>query len=165
MIASAIDGTALLDGATRRLDPRARLLWMLRRSAFWAVLGVIWMIAALANGSGSGALVALVVTGVVVAVAAGSAALSYRYWSWAAHADAIEITHGVVFRHLSVVPYHRIQQIDIDRGPLERVLSIATLVLRSAAATTDARLPGVAWSHSEALRHALLERAGVDDAV
>jgi membrane protein YdbS with pleckstrin-like domain len=77
----------------------------------------------------------------------------------------LELQHGVVVRATSLVPYHRIQQIDLHRGPLERFLSLSTLVLRTASATTDARLPGIAAEHAELLRHELLARAGVDDAV
>ena len=71
---------SVLDGSVRRLDPRARLLWMGRRSAIWIVAGAVGAIVALANGSGSAAIAVLVVTGVVVATAVGSAAWSYRCW-------------------------------------------------------------------------------------
>lgn len=165
MDATTTGGDVELDGHARKLDPRARSLWMIRRSAFWVLLGLIALVVAAANGAAVAALASVVVTCVVVAIAFGSAVLSYRYWSWAAHDDAIEITHGVINRHLSVVPYHRIQQIDIERGPVERFLGIATLKLRSAAASTDASVPGIALDHSEQLRHVLLERAGADDAV
>ena len=101
----------------------------------------------------------------LVALAIVSAYLSWHYWSWATHEDAIELSHGVIMRRLSVVPYHRVQQIDIKRDPIERMLGISTLILRSAAATTDAHVPGVPFEETESLRHALLARAGVDDAV
>lgn len=154
-----------LDGTERSLDPRVRVWWAVRRSATWVILGLGWAVGALVQGHPIAA--GIVAIGVVVAtlLSVGSAALSYRYWSWAVHDDAIEITHGVVYRHQSVVPHHRIQQIDIERGPLERMLGLATLILRSAAATTDARIPGIPVARSDAVRHALLDRVGVGDAV
>lgn len=158
-------GDVVLDGSTRRLDPRARTLWAVRRAGVWFVLGIVWAVVGLVFGDTVVIAVAVAAAVIVLAASIGSARLSYRYWSWSAHDDAIELTHGVIYRHLSVVPYHRVQQIDIERGPIERLLGIATLVLRSAAATTDAKIPGIAVEHSEQLRHALLARVGADDAV
>jgi membrane protein YdbS with pleckstrin-like domain len=155
----------VLDGTPRKLHPKARTLWMIRRSAIWIVLLLIALIASAAGGDLGAALTTIVAFGLCIACAAGSAVWSYRWWSWAAGDDAIEITHGIFFRHVSVVPYHRIQQIDIDRDPFERMLGIATLVLRSAAATTDAKVPGIGLDHSDAFRRVLLERSGSDDAV
>lgn len=155
----------VLDGTVHRLDPAVRVWWVMRRGAFWVLGGLIGLVTAVANRAPVAAALVGGATVVAVAGVVGSALLSYRYWSWSAHHDAIEITHGVVYRHHSVVPHHRIQQIDIERGPLERILGIATLILRSAAATTDARIPGVDHEGSEVLRRALLDRVGADDAV
>ena len=79
--------------------------------------------------------------------------------------DALELRHGVFVLRESLVPYHRIQQIDVVRDPLERALGLSTLELRTAAATTDAKVPGIPADAAESLRRALLERAHVDDAV
>ncbi|MBI2706444.1 MAG: PH domain-containing protein [Actinobacteria bacterium] len=155
----------VLDGSVRRLDPKVRTKWALERSVVWLIAGVVILVVGLATGNGALTMGAIIGTTVLVTISLISAALSYRFWSWSAHEDAIELSHGVVFRHLSVVPFHRVQQIDVTRDPLERVLGIATLILRSAAATTDARIPGITLDETDPLRHALLERAGVDDAV
>lgn len=138
---------------------------MIRRSVIWVVVFVVMVVVVALNPGDPYAIGALVFWAIIVGVAAGSAALSYRYWSWVTTEDAVEIRHGVINRHVSVVPYHRIQQIDIDRDPIERMLGIATLVLRSAAATTDAKIPGIALDDCDAFRRALLARTGSDDAV
>lgn len=155
----------VLDGTPRRLHPRARSLWMIRRSAVWVVLLCIALIASAASANLGAAVMSIAVLGFCIACASGSAFWSYRWWSWAACDDSVEVTHGIFIRHVSVVPYHRIQQIDIDRDPFERMLGIATLVLRSAAATTDAKVPGIDLDQSDAFRRVLLARSGSDDAV
>jgi uncharacterized protein len=91
--------------------------------------------------------------------------LEWSRWSWTIFDDAIELRNGVVSRRASLVPFHRIQQIDLHRDPLERMLGLSSLVLRTAAATSDARIPGIDAGHAEGLRHQLLARAGIDDAV
>lgn len=158
-------GSNLLDGQSRHLDPKVRLKWAIERSVLWLVIGGAFVVLGIGLGNSTLTTAAGAVTAVVVVLAFASAWISYRYWTWAAHHDAIELSHGVFVRHLSVVPYHRIQQIDVTRDPLERMLGISTQVLRSAAATTDARLPGIGAAETDPLRHALLARAGVDDAV
>jgi membrane protein YdbS with pleckstrin-like domain len=71
-----------------------------------------------------------------------------------------------VIRHVATfLPFHRIQQVDIERGPLDRAFGLSTLIIRSAAASTDAKVPGLDPSVVEDLRQSLLERADLDDAV
>jgi membrane protein YdbS with pleckstrin-like domain len=53
----------------------------------------------------------------------------------------------------------------VERGPIERVLGLSQLVVRTAAATTDASLYGLAPDVADELRDRLLDLAGVDDLV
>jgi hypothetical protein len=50
---------------------------------------------------------------------------------------------GVLFRCLSVVPYGRMQFVDITAGSVERLYKLATVRLHTAAAASDARIPGL----------------------
>lgn len=112
-------------------------------------------------GLAASAVVALMVVAAVWALS-GAVFERWRYVLWA---DAIEVRHGVIRHVATFVPFHRIQQVDVERGPLDRAFGIATLVLRTAAATTDAKIPGLNPHVVEDLRQALLARAGIDDAV
>jgi membrane protein YdbS with pleckstrin-like domain len=73
------------------------------------------------------------------------------------------LVHGVVWRRSSAMPYHRLQQVDTSQGPLERIADLTTIQLRSAAATTDAAIPGIDPGRVADLRRELLARAGRDD--
>jgi uncharacterized protein len=155
-----------LDGTEHGLDPRLRTAWTLAAAATALAAGIVSAaIALLADGPEWLALL-LVGAGVVLAVVAAVAArLEWASYRYRVTDDAVEITRGVLVQTLSVLPHRRIQQIDVRRGPIERRLGLATLVLRSAAATTDATLPGLADADAVDLRAALLARAGLDDAV
>lgn len=157
----------LLDGTTHRLHPRVRLAWAAAGSAIGLVLAVVAAVIALAGGGGVAVALGffLLITVPWVLISYGLARWEYARWSWTAWPDALELAHGRVVHHASLVPYHRIQQIDISRGPFARTFGLSTLVLRTAAATSDAQLPGIDADHAEALRRELLARAGVDDAV
>jgi membrane protein YdbS with pleckstrin-like domain len=65
------------------------------------------------------------------------------------------IRRGVLVRRQSVIPYGRMQFIDITAGPLERSLGLATLRMHTAAAASDARIPGLEQAVAARLRDQL----------
>lgn len=81
----------------------------------------------------------------------------YRSWGYAEREDDLLIRRGVLFARLSVVPYGRMQFIDVSAGPLERSFGLATVRLHTAAAATDARIPGLAREEAARLRDRLAE--------
>lgn len=81
----------------------------------------------------------------------------YRAWGYAEREDDLLVRRGVMFARLSVVPYGRMQFIDVTAGPLERAFGLATVRLHTAAAATDARIPGLASKEAARLRDRLAE--------
>ena len=88
---------------------------------------------------------------------------AYRAWRYRLTAEGIELHHGVFWKQASAMPYHRLQQVDVGQGPLERWFGMSSVQLRSAAATTDASIPGLAQAEVADLRRLLMQRAGRDD--
>ena len=68
------------------------------------------------------------------------------------------MTFGTVIRQLLVIPYGRIQVVDITANLLEQALGIATVQVRTAASTADMRIPGLRLVDAAALRDRLAER-------
>jgi uncharacterized protein len=102
----------------------------------------------------------LVVAGVAVAGAAVRAVLvfrSVRAWGYAERDEDLLVRHGLFVRRLSIVPYARMQFVDVAAGPLERMLGLATVVLHTAAAASDARVPGLPGPEASRLRDRLAE--------
>ena len=60
-----------------------------------------------------------------------------------------------MFTRLSVVPYGRMQFVDVTAGPLERSFGLATVRMHTAAAASDARIPGLTESDAARLRDQL----------
>ena len=79
----------------------------------------------------------------------------YRSWGYAEREDDLIVTRGLMFRHVSVVPYGRMQFIDVTAGPIDRAFGLATVQLHTAAAATDARIPGLVRADADALRDRL----------
>lgn len=101
--------------------------------------------------------------GVVLAVVLPP--VQHRRWRYRLADDALEIRRGIVVERRSVVPYRRVQQVDLARGPLDRLFGLVRAELTTAAATTDGSIPGLTPDSAEAFRTLVLERAGLDDAV
>jgi hypothetical protein len=78
-------------------------------------------------------------------------------WGYAEREDDLLVRRGVMFARLSVVPYGRMQFIDVTAGPLERTFGLATVRLHTAAAATDARIPGLEREEAARLRDSLAE--------
>jgi uncharacterized protein len=76
-------------------------------------------------------------------------------WGYAERNDDLMVRRGVLIRRLSVIPYGRMQFIDVTAGPLERALGLATLRMHTAAAASDARIPGLEHGAAAALRDQL----------
>lgn len=81
-----------------------------------------------------------------------------RALGYAERADDLLIRRGIFFRSIVVVPYGRMQYVDVTAGPLQRALGIATVRLHTAAAQTDATIPGLVPAAADALRDRLTER-------
>jgi hypothetical protein len=81
----------------------------------------------------------------------------FRSWGYAERDDDLLVRRGVLFSRLSVVPYGRMQFIDVTAGPFERSLGLATVRLHTAAAATDARIPGLERTEAARLRDRLAE--------
>jgi len=79
----------------------------------------------------------------------------YRAWGYAERADDLLVRRGVLIRRMSIVPYGRMQFVDVTAGPVDRMFRLATVQLHTAAAATDARIPGLAVEEAHRLRDRL----------
>ena len=81
-----------------------------------------------------------------------------RSFGYAERADDLLVTSGIMFRRLVIVPYGRMQQEDVKAGQIDRILGVTTVQLHTAAATTDASIPGLEPDNAAALRDRLARR-------
>jgi len=78
-----------------------------------------------------------------------------RAWGYAERDQDLLVRHGLLVRRLSIVPYARMQFVDVTAGPLERAFGLATVQLHTAAAASDARIPGLPPTEAARLRDRL----------
>ena len=94
----------------------------------------------------------------VLVYAAIRAVIIVRYvnsWGYAERERDLLVRHGRMIRRLSIVPYARMQFVDVTAGPLERAFDLATVQLHTAAAASDARIPGLVPAEAARLRDRL----------
>jgi membrane protein YdbS with pleckstrin-like domain len=149
-------------GSNEGVDPQ----WLSPSPKMWRArilqLSVVAGIVMLGAGIGVGICVnatAGIATAVSLAVVAAFFGLllwrRYRAWGYAEREDDLLVRRGVMIRRLTVVPYGRMQFVDVTAGPVDRIFHLATVQLHTAAAATDARIPGLDNSEAERLRDQL----------
>ncbi|WP_308405810.1 PH domain-containing protein [Streptomyces tardus] len=136
-----------------------RALLRMRRAVLLMILPTVLLPAAVLLGWLAGPYWALLVLLPLAPAAFGWYALArnWRSWRYAERADDLLISRGVMWRELTVVPYGRMQLVEVTSGPLERRYGLARLQLHTAAAATDAQIPGLVPAEAERLRDRLTE--------
>jgi membrane protein YdbS with pleckstrin-like domain len=79
-------------------------------------------------------------------------------WAYAERDDDLFVRRGVAFRRIEVVPYGRMQLVDVTAGPLQRAHGIATVHLHTASPDTSAQIPGLSPTEAARLRDRLTAR-------
>lgn len=58
--------------------------------------------------------------------------------------DRLRVVRGIMWRADTIVPFGRVQHIDVDQGPIERALGLATMTLHTAGShNASVSLPGL----------------------
>lgn len=78
-----------------------------------------------------------------------------RSWGYAERADDLVVGSGIWFRRIVIVPYGRLQTVDVKAGPIDRAFGLVSVQLHTAAATTDAAIPGLSPDVAAQLRDRL----------
>lgn len=129
------------------------------RRAELAVVTVVLCAVAVVLGLGNHAAAAgAIAAGGVLAIALAvlpTLSRRYRSWGYCERSADLLVRRGVLFRRLTVVPYGRMQIVDVTAGAVERAFGLQTVKLHTAAAATDARIPGLPPNEAARLRDRL----------
>jgi hypothetical protein len=89
----------------------------------------------------------------------------YRSWGYRIDDRVLETRSGLMFHRTRLLPLSRLQHVDIERGPFERMYGLSSLVLHTAGThSASLRIPGLDAGEALRLRDHLIEIGG-DDAV
>ncbi|MDD7465605.1 MAG: PH domain-containing protein [Actinomycetaceae bacterium] len=126
--------------------------------ALVAVLLVISLVVTLNTDSLVWRIILWVATALAVIGAIVDAALTPRRVRAIGYAELPEelvVRSGLLFQKLVLVPYGRMQQVNVNTGPLLSRFGLANIELVTASATTNAAIAGLPLAEAERLREKL----------
>ena len=143
------------DEGWQRPDPA--LLTMRRSVTVWVFggLGLVAAVVVAALGGWVPGLAALGLTGGLTSLVLRAVERRCAAWGYLEREDDLMVRRGVLIRRTSLVPYGRMQYVDVTAGPLERRYGLATVTMHTAAAATDAYVPGLRADEAARLRDRL----------
>lgn len=80
----------------------------------------------------------------------------WRRWGYSGADEQLRVARGWLFRTDTIVPFKRIQHIDVGQGPVERFFGLASLTVHTAGTHNSiVTLPGLTRDDAEAMRDAM----------
>ncbi|TLW90395.1 PH domain-containing protein [Saccharomonospora piscinae] len=128
-----------------QIDRRARLWWWTQ----WALclvplLVALGVLTSLIEPARTGLAIALAA---VAAVGVPTAVLLPLWWyhvhRWEITDEAVYTRTGLLWQEWRIAPMSRIQTVDTQRGPLERLFGLATVTVTTASAKGAVTIPGL----------------------
>ncbi len=98
--------------------------------------------------------------------------LSYKFYFYELTDDGFRKESGIIWKKYTTIPYDRIQNVDINRGVIARILGLSDLNIQTAGASggsygawgmvavgAEGSVPGLAKETAEQLRDELIRKA------
>lgn len=101
----------------------------------------------------------VVAAGVITAITLVITPRRVRAIGYQLRDDDLLFRRGILFQRFVAVPYGRMQLVDINRGPVSRMLGLSELKFVTAAASTGVTIPGLPQVDADALRDHLVALA------
>lgn len=81
-----------------------------------------------------------------------------RAIGYAERQEDLLIRSGVMFRKLMVVPYGRMQYVDVEAGPIDRAFGLCKVKMHTASPAANPEIPGIPEAEGARLREQLSAR-------
>ena len=162
----------------QQLDPRA--VWMFFLSGFIGILffflfSGFWLFSLfMSTGSSSFSLISMLLLILLpfssIVFSYLYAVLTYKYYKYELRPDGFRKEHGIIWKKYVTIPYNRIQNVDIYRGLIARMLGLSDLNIQTAGSSmstgskfnAEGRLPGLSFEKAEEIRDKLIAYARND---
>ncbi len=160
----------------RQLHPKAVWLFFFNRigawifSAFFLALSGVAIFSdaggpTISVGVGQAITVFLVVFVTILIIAFVVAKLTYHFYKFELTDGEYKAERGIIWKRYISIPYGRIQNVDIYRGLLSRMLGLSDLDIQTAgyssaaSGASEGKLPGLGTQEAEEVRAVLIEKA------
>lgn len=102
------------------------------------------------------------------------ARMSYTRWLYELGPSNLKLERGIIWKRYSNVPYNRVQNVDIQRGIIARMLGFSTIDIQTAGFSgvgrngrgmSEGHIPAVSIDEAEKIREFLMKKIGKRDGV
>ena len=102
---------------------------------------------------------------IIVLIGELYANLAYKNWKFELAQNELKIEKGIIWKRYSAIPYERVQNVDIRRGILARMMGFSTLDVQTAGyhytgnnggAVSEGHIPAIAVKKAEEIRNFLM---------
>ena len=98
----------------------------------------------------------------VIIVSEIYAQMSYNRWFYEFTDEGLRLERGIIWKRYSNVPYERIQNIDVHRGVIARMLGFSSLMIQTAGYSThphaEGYIPALDMHQAEELRNFVMKK-------
>ncbi len=92
--------------------------------------------------------------------------LTYNNWKYKFEESALKLERGIIWKKYSNIPYERVQNVDVTRGILARMIGFSTINIQTAGAAYSGRgmpksegyIPAVGVNYAEEIRDFLMHK-------
>ena len=154
-----------------KLHPGAR--WQFRIGGYFIfgflVLWLIFPLLSLADANGSiSSIFVIVLLSIfvyfffVIIISEIFARMSYNRWFYEFNDEGLRLERGIIWKRYSNVPYERIQNVDVHRGVIARMLGFSSLKIQtagySATPYSEGNIPAVDINKAEQIRNFIMKK-------
>jgi len=124
------------------------------------------------TGMSFGAIFAIILIGIIgflafiIIVSEIYARMAYNRWFYEFTESQLRIERGIIWKKYSNIPYERVQNVDITRGIIARMLGFSTVNIQTAGfsytpkggASTEGYIPAVPIAEAERIREFIMHK-------
>ena len=92
---------------------------------------------------------------------------AYRFYRYSVEESCLKVEKGIIWKTYKSIPYKKIQNVDISRGVLDRILGLSNLNVQTAGSsypnlqTYEGSLPGLSFQTAQDLQKELTKKASL----
>lgn len=154
------------EATVEKPDERVLMVWRVSNAVSYGILftliAIVTVILAVFNlGIVIWAIAGLAAVGLLWALSGIVLRRQWENWTFQITPEALEMSHGWIWKHRRVVALDRIQHVDINSGPFDRKFGLVQVVVYTAG-TTVGMIPGLVPDRANRLRDQLMAGRSIE---
>jgi len=150
----------------KQLHPGAKWSWRIGFYFFGILITLSLLIFSISAKQSWAFYLFLTIILIVILIAEIYTRLAYANWFYEFAENQLRLERGIIWKRYSNIPYERIQNVDITRGIIARILGFSTVMIQTAGFShtpnqnflAEGYIPAVSASEAEHIREFLMKK-------